>query len=75
MQCVLYYVTLLMNDHKICGDAEKLNKCYDLKSKFSDCQAKIIKHYASMADTVAKRVIHLLNDYDRPLCVSQMELK
>lgn len=74
-QCVLYYVTLLMNDHKICGDAEKLNKCYDLKSKFSDCQAKIIKHYASMADTVAKRVIHLLNDYDRPLCVSQMELK
>lgn len=72
--CVRYYVTLLAKDRRICEDAEKLNKCYELHSKSINCKAKIIKHFASMVEGVAQRVIHLLTKYMQSLCTSSAEL-
>ena len=67
-QCVRYYVTVIMKDHQICQDAEKLNKCYDLTSKKINCEAKIIEHYSRMVEDVAHKVISLLTSHMKYLC-------
>ncbi|KAJ7379085.1 hypothetical protein OS493_018882 [Desmophyllum pertusum] len=73
-ECVRYYVTLLMKDRQFCGDAEKLNKCYDLYSSNIKCQAKIIKDFAHMVQDVAQSVLRLLSGYLKSLCTSSKEL-
>ena len=72
---VRYYLTLLVKDRKMCEDAEKLNKCYDLSSKSIKCNAKIIQNYASMVEDVAQSVVQLVQNHMKSLCNSVGELK
>jgi len=73
-KCVRYYATLLAKDHQICEDAGRLNTCYNLYSRSINCKAKIIKHFVSMVENVAQRVLHLLIKYMKALCTSSAEL-
>ena len=73
-KCVRYYATLLAKDHQICEDAGELNTCYDFYSTSINCKAKIIQHFASMVESVAQRVLHLLMKYMKYLCTSSAEL-
>ena len=63
-RCLL---TSLVKDRKMCEDAEKLNKCYDLRSKSIKCNAKIIQNYASMVEDVAHSVVQLVQTHMKSL--------
>lgn len=73
-ECVRYYMNLLVRDHKMCEDFEKVNKCYDLYSRSIGCKSKIIQHYASMVEDVAHRVVQLMQNHMKFLCDSAAEL-
>ena len=73
-ECVRYFLSLLVKDRKMCEDAEKLNKCYDSYSKSINCNAKIIRNYATMVEGVGDSVVQLMENYMKSQCNSASEL-